>query len=118
MTKPLLTGVLKTWKEDRGFGFISPDNGGRDLFIHISAFGQTSRRPVPGDIVHYQIVRDRNGKYRAINARIEGVNELDESSSNPTTRKSRLRWVVLALTAFLLAGAGAMYLYYQRGGFN
>jgi cold shock protein len=116
MTKPILTGVLKTWKEDRGFGFISPDNGGRDLFMHISALGQSSRRPVPGDIIHYQVVRDRNGKSRAINARIEGANEPDKKSNGPTKGISRLGWVLLALASLLVAGIG--YLYYYMGGFN
>ncbi|MEI7994127.1 MAG: cold shock domain-containing protein, partial [Methylococcaceae bacterium] len=34
MTRRVIKGVLKTWKEDRGFGFIKPDDGGKDIFIH------------------------------------------------------------------------------------
>ena len=32
------TGILRTWHDDRGFGFIAPMQGGRELFVHIPAF--------------------------------------------------------------------------------
>ncbi|MDO9162264.1 MAG: cold shock domain-containing protein [Methylococcaceae bacterium] len=82
MTKTMITGVLKTWKEDRGFGFIVPDGGGKDIFIHISALKGTSRRPVTGDVIHYQVVKDNRGKYKAVNAYIDGVEIIEE---NPQT---------------------------------
>lgn len=108
-----MKGVLKTWKEDRGFGFITPDNGGRDVFIHISAIGQVSRRPEPGDVVHFQIARDKQGKFRAINAYIEGltVNGGDVSESSSST----LLWVLLTLVAMGLV-AGGLWYYLRSGG--
>jgi cold shock protein len=112
MTKPLLTGVLKTWKEDRGFGFITPDNGGRDVFIHISSIGATSRRPVPGDIIHYQIVRDRTGKLRAINASIEGVTI--ETKINIIKKvKPSFKWIIAAAVGLLIIAALAVFLYFR-----
>jgi cold shock protein len=116
MTKPLLTGVLKTWKEDRGFGFITPDNGGRDVFIHISALGEPDRRPVPGDIIHYQVARDKQGKFRAINASIEGVNISEKPTNSAATGKSALRWF-LAVALGLLIIAVAVLIYLRSGGF-
>ena len=117
MTKPLLKGVLKTWKEDRGFGFITPDNGGRDIFIHISAIGQASRRPVPGDIIHYQVARDKHGKFRAINANIEGVSTHGENTSNPNKGKPGfIRWLLAAVVCLLIVGA--VFMYFRSGGFN
>ncbi|MGR9116510.1 MAG: cold shock domain-containing protein [Gammaproteobacteria bacterium] len=68
----MFKGILKTWKDDRGFGFIKPDDDSKDVFIHISAFTNASRRPWKGDIVYYQIEPDKNGKIKAVNARIEG----------------------------------------------
>ncbi len=107
-----MKGVLKTWKEDRGFGFITPDNGGRDVFIHISAIGQASRRPVPGDVVHYQVARDKQGKFRAINAYIEGLTvnggNVSESSGMPL-------WVLLTLLVLGLLAGGVWY-YFRSGG--
>lgn len=38
-------GQLNRWNDDKGFGFISTENGKRDIFIHISALKQMSRRP-------------------------------------------------------------------------
>ena len=107
MTKPLLKGVLKTWKEDRGFGFITPDNAGRDVFLHISAIGETGRRPVPGDIIHYQVARDKQGKFRAVNASIEGVNAQNSSTNGPNKEKPSLGWILaaaLGLPGLLLWG--------------
>ena len=66
-------GQLKRWNENKGFGFISPEKGKRDVFIHVSALKNMNRRPVVGDIVFYQIHTDNDGKNRAVNAKIEGV---------------------------------------------
>lgn len=72
MNSSMLKGTLKTWKDDRGFGFIKPDDDSKDVFIHISAFDSASRRPWKGDVIYYQIQQDRGGKVKAVNARIEG----------------------------------------------
>lgn len=118
MTKPLLTGVLKTWKEDRGFGFISPHNGSRDVFIHISAIGESSRRPVPGDIIHYQLVRDRNGKFRAINASIEGVEAKPHGHKAGAGKvKPRSIWLIASVIVLLVVIAAAVFVF-RSGGFQ
>ena len=115
MTKLLLTGVLKTWKEDRGFGFITPNNGGRDVFVHVSAIGETNRRPVPGDIIHYQIVRDKNGKFRAINARIEGVDVVNKINV-ANNGKPSVKWIFAAAVGLLIVTAGAVFFYFRWRG--
>jgi cold shock CspA family protein len=118
MTRPLSQGILKTWKEDRGFGFITPDDGGRDVFIHISAIGPVSRRPVPGDVVYYQVARDRNGKFRAVNASIEGISVASNDSGIPNKEKSGFGWLMLVVVVLLIITAGAVFMYYRSGGFN
>lgn len=66
-------GKLARWIEEKGFGFIKPDDGGADVFIHISALRGMSRSPVVGDVIIYETSFDDKGKVRAVNAKIEGV---------------------------------------------
>jgi CspA family cold shock protein len=109
MTKTMIKGVLKTWKEDRGFGFISPDNGGKDIFIHISALKGTSRRPVTGDVIHYQVAKDNRGKFKAVNAHIEGVEILEGKAPGLfQTRKG----IMLTALAILVIVAVAVAIHF------
>ncbi|NER31568.1 MAG: cold shock domain-containing protein, partial [Symploca sp. SIO1C4] len=41
----LYKGQLVAWKDDRGFGFIKPDDGGKEVFLHISTLKGADRRP-------------------------------------------------------------------------
>ena len=75
-------GKLARWNDDKGFGFISAGNEGRDIFIHISALKRMSRRPEVGDIIVYQTQTDQEGKIKAINAKIEGVAEITARSTS------------------------------------
>jgi uncharacterized repeat protein (TIGR01451 family) len=78
MVQDLSKGILKTWNDDKGFGFIKSEEVKRDTFIHISALKDMSRRPTVGDVIYYQLAVDNDGKARAVNARIEGVPFVDE----------------------------------------
>lgn len=70
-------GKLVRWIDQKGFGFIKPENGGDDVFIHFSALKGMNRKPIIGDIIHYKVGFDASkGKSRAINARIEGVEQV------------------------------------------
>jgi CspA family cold shock protein len=107
MAKIMHKGMLKTWKEDRGFGFIKPDNGGKDIFIHISSLKGVSRRPVTGDVIYYQTTKDSSGKYKAINAKIEGVEIVTNKSGNFRISGK----VIWAITLGLLIVAVAVFFY-------
>lgn len=82
-------GKLLRWIDEKGFGFIKPDNGGADIFIHISALKSMSRAPVVGDIIYYQTSLDDNGKLRAVNARIDGVSQV--LTVSPIDRKPKIQ---------------------------
>jgi CspA family cold shock protein len=105
MTKTMIKGVLKTWKEDRGFGFISPDDGGKDIFIHISALKGTSRRPVTGDVIYYQVARDNRGKFKAVNAYIEGVEILEDKAAGFLYSKKGIVLIALAVLVIVVVAA-------------
>ncbi len=107
MTKTVLKGVLKTWKDDRGFGFIQPDNGDKDIFIHISALRGMVRRPVKGDVLFYEIGADAGGKFKAVNARIDGVEYVEPAP------KMAKKWLwLMAVTLGLVSAAVAAYAYF------
>ena len=44
----LQRGVIKTWNDEKGFGFVEAANGSADVFVHISAFSNQTFRPTPG----------------------------------------------------------------------
>jgi len=62
-------GTVKFFNQDKGYGFISPENGGTDVFVHVSAVDGTN--PLrEGQKVSYDVGQDRKtGKSRAENVR-------------------------------------------------
>ncbi len=96
----VLTGKLKRWNEAKGFGFISTENGQRDIFIHISDLKGMSRRPLVGDIIHYEVKVQNDGKNRAINARIEGVDALP--GHEPKKGNNKQLFLGIALVAVIV----------------
>lgn len=73
MKSVLQKGQLTTWKDDRGFGFIKPNDGSKEVFLHISALKGAGRRPKIGDTILYKQVAEPNGKISAARASIQGV---------------------------------------------
>jgi cold shock protein len=67
----LATGILKSFKSDRGFGFINPDEGGNDVFVHVSAAEQAGIQLQQGMRLGFDQETDRKtGKPRAANLRV------------------------------------------------
>lgn len=64
-------GSVMTYFEEKGFGFLRPDGGGKDIFFHVSRLheGQATDL-VPGTKVTYELGMDRNGKIAASSVRI------------------------------------------------
>ncbi len=58
-------GTIKGWKDDKGFGFVTPLAGGEDAFVHINAFLNRQRRPVDGDEISYDAVQDFQQRWQA-----------------------------------------------------
>lgn len=68
----MATGQLKTWIEDRGFGFIRDDDGGPDVFLHANTLRDSLINPdemLPGDRLEYDVGEGHNGKQAAKNVR-------------------------------------------------
>jgi uncharacterized membrane protein YsdA (DUF1294 family)/cold shock CspA family protein len=68
----LYEGIIKSWKADKGFGFIQSNGGGKDIFIHIRDLKHSNYQPQQGDNVCYKVIADKDGKIRAYDAFIKG----------------------------------------------
>lgn len=65
----MTTGTVKFFDATKGFGFIAPEDGSTDVFVHISAVERAGMRTlVEGQKVNFEVVRDRkSGKNAADN---------------------------------------------------
>lgn len=65
----MTTGTVKFFNSTKGFGFIQPDDGGSDVFVHISAVERAGMRTiVEGQKLSFDVVKDnRSGKSAAEN---------------------------------------------------
>ncbi len=65
------TGTVKFFNHTKGFGFIAPDDGAKDVFVHVSALERAGISSLnEGDKVSFEVVMDR-GKPAASNLRME-----------------------------------------------
>jgi cold shock CspA family protein len=64
-------GKLKTWNDERGFGFVEPVQGGQDIFVHIKSFPTGTGRPAVGLPLSFEVETGPDGKKRA--KAVEGV---------------------------------------------
>ncbi|HEY6814177.1 MAG TPA: cold-shock protein [Croceibacterium sp.] len=61
-------GTVKFFNPDKGFGFIAPEGGGNDAFVHISAVERAGMRTLDKDQrVSYELEQDQRGKTSAVN---------------------------------------------------
>jgi len=72
------TGTVKFFNENKGYGFIAPEGGGQDAFVHISAVEQSGMRTLrENQRVSYDLQEDRRGKMAAVN-----LKEADEAGQS------------------------------------
>ena len=67
----MITGTVKFFNADKGYGFIAPENGGGDAFVHISAVERAGLSTLDRDQrVSYELETDRRGKTSAVNLQV------------------------------------------------
>lgn len=68
-----MRGKVVSWNDDRGFGFIQPEDRSGEVFFHISAVRNAARRPQQGDAVEFDTTRDKSGRLKAAWVSLQGV---------------------------------------------
>ena len=68
----MANGTVKWFNSTKGFGFIQPEEGGQDVFVHISAVERSGiSTPNEGDKISYELERDeRRGRVSAVNLKL------------------------------------------------
>jgi cold shock CspA family protein len=124
-------GQVTRWDDDKGFGFITPEQGGVPVFAHISAM-RGERRPCVGDRVLFVPDAGEGGRPRAQHIRLAGELSLDEPSirkrpartSRAPGRSARVRaqsqpiamaYWLLAFACLAVPIAGVWYVTAQSG---
>lgn len=102
MKPSLRSGKLIKWKDDRGFGFILPNDGSQEIFLHISDIKDATRRPLINDTIYYNQAVDQKGKICAKNAFILGARKKNRSSQNKKSFQHSIS-AILIFQVFCLA---------------
>jgi CspA family cold shock protein len=64
----MASGTVKWYNGQKGYGFIQPDGGGNDVFVHVSAIERAGLNDLrEGQKITYEIEKGRNGKDSAVN---------------------------------------------------
>lgn len=111
-----MKGKIVQWIDDKGFGFIQPDDGSEKLFFHVSSVKTDARRPQVGDSVLYEPMRDSQKRLKAKGVVIEGVKKDSRSSTKTRAlrteppRKNAVDYIsILVILASLIAAGFEFY---------
>jgi cold shock CspA family protein len=108
-----LTGTLRSWNDDRGFGFIDPTHSGAEVFVHITALPRDGSWPTIGETLTYELGRGKNGQPQAINVVRQAVGVVPSKRASPH-RNARERSARLPRAiGVVLLGAVGLYGYSQ-----
>ncbi|TKV68052.1 DUF1294 domain-containing protein [Marinobacter panjinensis] len=99
-------GSLTSWNDAKGFGFITPENGGERLFAHISAY-QGRGRPSASCKVVYAQTKDEKGRLRAASFQYAGVARHRAAAAAAAATGA---WVSLLIAAAVGGAVSVLYL--------
>ncbi len=96
-------GNISSWKDEQGFGFITPNAGGKPVFVHIKSFSNHRRRPELGEIVTYGLSTDAKGRLSAANVRfaVERAVSADSNWSDNTLLMAAVLFLMMLFLAVL-----------------
>lgn len=81
----MTVGTVKFFNDSKGFGFIAPDGGGNDAFVHVSAVERAGMRSLHQDQrISYDLEQDNRGKMSAVNLKsAEDATRPETSEAQP-----------------------------------
>jgi len=98
-------GTVKFWNHKKGYGFITPDDGGDDVFVHITAL-PNKRAVKEGQTLFYTIEKNDKGKFSAANVSFDasGTGSRKAATGNSSKRFMFIAGIVLiAIIALTLS---------------
>jgi len=100
-----IKGKITSWNDTKGFGFVTPAEGGKQVFIHISAFSNCGQRPEVNQRISYILSTDKQGRTCAIKVALAGdkfkkKNKRDSNSSLPIM--AAILFLLIACIAVLI----------------
>lgn len=114
-------GTLRSWHDDRGFGFIAPADGSPEVFVHVSAFAREGTRPAVGETLLFELGTGRNGKPQAVRVTRPGAPRPAPGPRPSAGRRvqrdtePRSHWVGSLIVLLLVAGIGVYgYRHFQE----
>jgi cold shock CspA family protein len=111
-----LSGTLRSWNDERGFGFIAPTHGGAELFVHVSALPRDGSRPTMGEKLTYEPGRGRDGQPCAVGVRRDALGgpARPASARRSSAKHGRPFLPQFVVVVLLLALAAFGFERYQR----
>lgn len=106
-----IEGKLKQWNDERGFGFIAPNGGGPEVFVHVSAFPRDGIRPRIGERLSFEIETGADGKKQAKRLLCHDRTTVGQAAQHarPPRRAEKpggTSWLGRLLPTLLIAGVG------------
>ncbi len=108
-----MKGKVSSWNDEKGFGFISPDNQEGKIFFHISSVKKATRKPIVGDIVVFEASKDSQGRLKATHVLMEGIElakpKMPKRIITEPVKKDLLDYFIYFIVFVLLAVSLAMF---------
>lgn len=95
-------GKIIKWYDDKGFGFIRATQDSKDIFLHISEIHKLNKRPEINEAVTYEIVKDGQGRFRAVNVNYVSAQRKTEKSDMPISFSYLFLAFIFLFAAFII----------------
>jgi uncharacterized membrane protein YsdA (DUF1294 family)/cold shock CspA family protein len=97
-------GKIISWNDEKGFGFVKPNNNKKQVFVHIKSFTNRKRRPEINQSVFYSEASDNPGRPRAVNVDFVGDKKIKtkrQSSGTTSIFVAIIFLIIVCVTVFI-----------------